>query len=104
MNRGEVWWVQLDPPAGTRPVVILTRSAVVGTRNQLVVAQVTRTFRSLASEVRLTQAEGMPQNCVVNCDVLLTVEKALFLRRITTLTPARLAEVETALTFALELS
>ena len=104
MDRGEIWWADLDPPIGVRPILILTRSAAVPKRSQLVVAQVTRTVRGLASEVPRTVSDGMPQDCVVNCDVLLTVEKPLFLTYITTLAADRMAEVEAALKFALELS
>ena len=104
MDRGEVWWADLDAPIGTRPILILTRSAAVPKRNQLVVAQVTRTVRGIASEVGLTVSDGMPQDCVVNCDVLITAEKALFLTYISTLSAARMAEVETALKFSLGLS
>lgn len=39
MTRGEVWWANLDQPIGTRPVLIITRSAAVSARNQLVIAQ-----------------------------------------------------------------
>ena len=86
------------------PILILTRSAAVSKRNQLVVAQVTRTVRGLASEVALSILDGMPQDCAVNCDVLLTIEKPRFLTYITTLTDGRMAEVEAALKFALDLS
>jgi mRNA interferase MazF len=103
MNRGEVWWVDLPPPVGRRPALILTRSAAVAARNQLIVAQVTTTRHGLACEVALEKGDGMPQRCVVNCDVLLTVEKRRFQRRITTLSAARVAEVHDALRFALEL-
>ncbi len=85
MDRGEVWWARLNPPIGTRPILVLTRSAVVPARNQLVVARVPRTVRGLPSEVKLTRSDGMPQDCVVNCDVLLTVEKRRFLTYATTL-------------------
>ena len=103
MTRGEVWWAELEQPIGTRPVLIITRSATVAARNQLVVAQITRTARGLASEVPLTTADGMPKSCVINCDVIFTVPKNLFRSRITTLSPTKLAEVEQALKFALEL-
>jgi mRNA interferase MazF len=103
MNRGEVWWVDLPPPVGRRPVLILTRAAAVAVRNQVVVAQVTTTRHGLACEVELTRADGMPQDCVINCDVLLTVEKRRFLGRITALSSNRMAEVHAALQFALEL-
>ena len=66
MTRGDVWWADLEQPIGTRPVLIITRSAAVTSRNQLVVAQITRTARGLASEVPLTSADGMPKSCVIN--------------------------------------
>ena len=103
MTRGEVWWADLEQPIGTRPVLIITRSTAVPARNQLVVAQITRTARGLASEVPLTTADGMPKSCVINCDVILTVPKNLFRSRITTLSPTKLAEAEQALKFAFEL-
>ena len=73
MNRAEVWWVELPPPVGRRPVLILTRPEAVNSRNQVVVAQVTRTVHGVACEVPLTPADGMPLACVVNCDVLLPI-------------------------------
>jgi len=103
MDRAEVWWADLPQPLGRRPVLILTRSAAVKARSQVVVAQVTKTVHNLPSEVRLSRADGMPQDCVVNCDVLLTVPKARLARRITTLAPARMGEIHQALRFALDL-
>jgi mRNA interferase MazF len=103
MDRAEVWWADLPAPVGRRPVLILTRSAVVPGRSQLVVAQVTQTVHNLASEVPLTKSDGMPRDCVVNCDVLLTVPKPLMVRRIAKLSAARMAEVHDAIRFALEL-
>jgi hypothetical protein len=29
LKRGEIWWAELPPPVGSRPVVILTRDAVL---------------------------------------------------------------------------
>ena len=29
MRRGEIWWAELPPPVDSRPVVILTRDAVL---------------------------------------------------------------------------
>jgi mRNA interferase MazF len=60
MNRSEVWWADLPPPLGRRPVLILTRSAAVAVRDQVVVAQVTTTVHQLPCEVPLTRADGMP--------------------------------------------
>jgi mRNA interferase MazF len=62
MDRGEVWWADLPLPIGRRPVLILTRSSAVPTRNQVVVAQITRTVHNLPSEVALARSDGMPQH------------------------------------------
>ncbi len=104
MDRGEVWWADLPPPMGRRPVLILTHSAAVGIRNQVVVAQITTTVHRLPSEVPLTVADGLPKSCVVNCDVLLTVPKARLMNQIATLSRAKMDEVNSALKFAMEIS
>ncbi len=103
MDRGKVWWADLPVPVGRRPVLILTRSSAVAARNQVVVAQITRTVHNLPSEVALTRSDGMSRNCVVNCDVLITVPKLRLLRRITRLSNAKLDEVNNAIGFALDL-
>jgi len=103
MDRSEVWWADLSPPMGRRPVLILTRSAAVGVRNQVVVAQITTTLHRLPCEVELTPADGMPKACVVNCDVLLTVAKARLISRISKLKPSKMDEVHAALKFAMEI-
>ena len=51
MKRGEVWWAELPPPVGDRPVIILTRDAVLESIGGVVVALVTRTVRQLPTEV-----------------------------------------------------
>jgi mRNA interferase MazF len=103
MDRGEVWWADLPHPVGRRPILILTRSSAVAKRNQVVVAQITRTVHRVASEVALSHAEGLPRPCVVNCDVLLTVPKSRLVRRVTTLSAEKMDEVHQAIRFALDL-
>lgn len=103
MQRGEVWWADLPLPVGRRPVLIVTRASAVTARNQVVVAQITRTRHGIASEVELTRNDGMPSDSVINCDVLLTVPKDRLLRPITVLTPAKLTAVGSALRFALDI-
>ena len=103
MDRGEAWWADLPAPVGRRPLLILSRSAAVAARNQVVVAQITRTVHNVASEVALTRADGLPRDCVVNCDVLLTVPKSRLIRLICKLSSTKMAEVHQAIRFALEL-
>ena len=101
MDRGEVWWADLPPPVGRRPVLIVTRSAAVAVRNQVVVAQVTRTAHGLPCEVALRQGDGMPRDSFVSCDVLLTVPKSRLTRRITAVSAAKMRDVNNALKFAM---
>lgn len=99
MNRGELWWYEL-PEVGRRPGCILTRQAAVPLLNAVLVAPATRTIRGIPTEVRLGTADGMPAECVLSFDNLLTVPKALLVERITRLPPTRLAELCAALAIA----
>lgn len=51
MKRGEVWWAELPPPVGDRPVIILTRDAVLESIGGIVVVLITRSTRHLPIEV-----------------------------------------------------
>ena len=51
MRRAEIWWAELPPPVGPRPVVILTRNAVIESIGAVIVGLVTRTARRLPTEV-----------------------------------------------------
>ena len=99
MNRGEVWWYEL-PGSGRRPGCILTRQAAIPVLNALLVAPATRTIREIATQVRLGPQDGMPTECALTFDHLVTVPKALLTERITRLPPARLAELCVALEIA----
>lgn len=75
MRRAEVWWAELPPPVRSRPVVILTRNAVVDSIESLVVGLVTRSVRGLETEVSLGRREGLPCSCVANLDNILNDPK-----------------------------
>ena len=90
MQRGEVWFAAT--PGGDRPVLVLTRDPVAERIGSLVVAALTRTRRGLASELVLTKVDGVPTESVVNFDNIHTIPRETFRRRVTTLSPARMAE------------
>lgn len=91
MQRGEIWFAKT--PGGDRPVLVLTRDPVAERIGSVVVAALTRTVRGLVSELELTPAEdGVPTGCVVNFDNLHTVERAALRRRVTALSPRRMAQ------------
>lgn len=103
MRRGEIWGAELEPPAGRRPVVLLSRGEAYIVRSLIVVAPVTTRIRHIASEVPLGTDDGMPQDCVANLDTITTIPKDCLQSRITTLSAKKLKEVEAAICFALGL-
>lgn len=74
-------------------MLVLTRDPVADRIGAVVVAALTRTRRGLVSELLLTPDDGVPTDSVVNFDNLHTIRRDAFRRRVTTLTPRRMAEV-----------
>jgi mRNA interferase MazF len=101
MRRGEIWWAELPPPLGRRPVLLLSRNEAYGVRKAVTVAEVTSTIRGIPVEVLLDQEDGMPKKCVVNLDTIVTIRKELLKERITTLREERMDQVNSSLKFAL---
>ena len=103
MKRGEVWWAELPTPIGRRPVLLLSRDRAYTVRNAVTVAFLTTTIRDIPVEVKLTPAEGVPRECVVNLDLINTIPKTNLAMRICSLPAARLDAVDAAVRFALDL-
>ena len=102
MRRGEVRWYRFAAPDKRRPVVILTRDSILEALGEVTIAPVTSTIRDIPSEVVLTSHEGMPRDCAANLDHIQTVAKTRIGALITTLSRDRMAEIRTALLFALD--
>lgn len=100
MRRGEVRWYTFRAPDKRRPVLILTRDAVADVLNELIVAPITRTVRGLATEVILTEDDGMPATCAANFDHVSLAQKTRIGAVICTLPDARWAEARDALLIA----
>lgn len=97
MQRGEIWFAAV-PEGGDRPVLVLTRDPVADRIGRVVVAALTRTRRGIVSELVLTVAEDdVPSDCVVSFDNLHTLPRVAFRRRLTALSPARMARACRAL-------
>ncbi len=97
--RGEVWWSE-GPQLGRRPVLVLSRSAVLPVLARPLVAPLTTRVRGLPTEVALDADDGMPAPCVVSLDNVQPVAAALLVERVTTLTALRMMEVCRALAVA----
>jgi len=100
MKRGEVWWAQIDK---RRPVVLLSRPEAYEVRAMVIVAPVSTTIRGFSVEVRVGRKEGLPRRAVVNCDWVVTIPKTDLLERAGSLSGAKVAQLDSALRFALGL-
>lgn len=101
MRRGEIRWYRFQQPDKKRPVLILTRQSALGFLGEVTIAPITSTVREIPSEVLVTREEGVPRDCAVNLDHVQTVPTARIGALITTLGSDRMAEVRSALLFAL---
>ncbi len=101
MQRGEIWWAELPPPVGRRPVLLLSRSEAYAVRNAVTVAEVTSTIRGIPVEVVLDLEDGMPKRCIINLDTIATIRKEVLKARITILREEKMVQVNAALKFAL---
>ena len=81
--------------------MILTRDSIIEYLGELTVAPITRTVRDIPSEVALSENDGMPHDCAINCDHLQTVSKGKLGALITKLNARRMIEVQKAVMFAL---
>jgi mRNA interferase MazF len=102
VKRGEIWWAELPPPVGSRPVIILTRDTVLPTIGAIVVALVTRTVRQLPTEVVLGRRQGLPGRCVANLDNILTIPRQRLTRLMGACDATKLEELNHAIRAALD--
>jgi mRNA interferase MazF len=99
VNRGEVWWA-VDPEAGRRPFLVLTRETAIPVLNRVIAVPATRTVRDLPTEVWLGPEDGMPTECVLALDNVTAIRKASLTEPITRLGPERMEQVCAALAIA----
>ena len=101
-GRGEVWWCEL-PEIGRRPVVVLSRDAVIPRLRRALVAPCTTTLRSLPSEVLLEPGDDpVPRRSAVNLDSVESVSLAVLVERLGRLADARMLEICAALAVAVD--
>jgi mRNA interferase MazF len=103
MRRGDVYWASLPAPVGRRPVVLVSRDEAYAIKSRVSVVVVTRTVRGIPTEVRLGPSQGLPKVGVANADELVTLPTSMLAERISTLSRAKLAELDDALRFSLAL-
>ncbi|MBI4340220.1 MAG: type II toxin-antitoxin system PemK/MazF family toxin [Chloroflexi bacterium] len=103
MRRGEIWWANLPPPVGRRPVLLPSRDESYDRRGMIIVSTITSRARNLPTEVPLGTAERLERASVLNLDNIQTIPKRNLTEFVSTLSPQKLQDVEVALHYALGL-
>lgn len=99
MRRGDVWLA--DVGSRPRPVLVVTRDAVLDVRANVTVAEVTTQARGLAVEVAVGTDTGIDTPSVVNCDGLHTIGQRRLTRHLGAVDDVTLDEVCDAISIAL---
>ncbi len=86
-RQGEIWWAEAEDKR--RPVLIVTRTDVIPVLNKVLVAPVTRTVRSIPTEIPLDVEEGLPVPCAANFDNLQPLSLSFLSTRIGSLATPR---------------
>lgn len=102
--RNEIYWADLGPPTGRRPVCVLTRDAALTVLTAVTCAPITRTTRGIRSEVEIGLKQGLPEACVITCDNVITVPRSdLDPDPVGRLDEIKRAELDSALRYALDI-
>ncbi len=97
MRRGEIRWYTFALPDKRRPVLILSRDAVLPSLSEVIVVPATRTIRGIDTEVVLTEDDGMPAACALNFDHVSLARKERLGPTLASLNQNRWIDVEQAL-------
>ena len=84
-------------------MLLLSRDSAYRIRTSVIVAVITRTIRSIPVEVLLDQKDGMSVLFAVNLDTILTIPMSIITEQITVLSTEKMAAVNKAIIFALDL-
>ena len=76
VNRGEIWLLDLPRPEKRRPVLVLSRPALLRVLHTVTVAAVTSTLRGAPTEVELGTNEGLKKTSCVNLCNLFTIPQS----------------------------
>ncbi len=100
MNRGDIWLAEVGRTR--RPVLVLTRSAVLDVRSLVTVAEVSTSARGLAAEVPFDHvAAGLDRASVINADGLHTIAQSTLTTRVGEVDDPTLESVCAAVGYAL---
>lgn len=98
--RGEIWLLSRTRPDRRRPVLVLSRPALLEVLHTATVAAISSTIRGAPTEVLLGPEEGLKGPSAVNLVNLFTVPKAELRRFVGALSPEKMRRVCEALAIA----
>jgi len=100
LRRGEIWLLDFARPDKPRPVLVLSRQALVYSLHTVTVVAITSTLRGSPTEVPLGTDEGLKRvSCANLCNVF-TVPQARLRRFVGSLGGERMRDVCRALAIA----
>ena len=100
-RRGEVWWAELEE-VGRRPFLVMTRDAAIPVLRTVLAAPVTRTLRSIPTELPIGPDDGMPTESAATFDNLRVIPKSHLIERLCVLSGPRMLEACRALRAAVD--
>jgi mRNA interferase MazF len=101
-RHGEVWWCEV-PETGRRPVVVLSRDAVMHRRLRVIIGPCTTNIRGLDSEVVLEPGDDpVPKRSAVNLDAIESVALGTLVDRLGRLSDIRMRQICAALAVAVD--
>lgn len=107
MRRGDVYLVRKPgsrDPRKRRLFVVVSRQPLLDSKLSTVIcAPVYSSCHGLATQVRLSHADGVKKDCCIHCDELVSIQKDMLTDYVTGLREARLEELARALRIALDI-
>lgn len=100
LNRGELWLLDRPKPDKRRPVLVLSRQALIRSLHTVTVVAVTSTLRGAPTEVEVGVDEGLKKPSCVNLCNIFTVTQNELVRFVGSLPSEKMARVCRALVIA----
>jgi len=102
LNRAEVWLLERPRPDKRRPVLVLSRPALLSALHTVTVAAITSTRRGSPTEVELGVEEGLKGPSCVNLCHVFTVAQADLRQFVGTVAPGKMTAGCRALAIAMD--
>jgi mRNA interferase MazF len=112
VERGDVWWAELEAPSGSapggrRPVLVVQANTFNASRIEtVVVAVITTNLRLRAAPGNVAvprRTAGLPSESVVNVSQVVTLDRESLVERMGRMPRSLMAEIDAGLRLVLEL-